>query len=84
MKRLICWWKGCRPDYEAAPEPGGSVVPCGRCGAWDTTYDDRVGINRQKAVIDWLRYWQYGRWFPPRCSCGRRGEHEETSECLPF
>ena len=86
LNRLICWWFGCVPDYDAIhyDESGWSdSVPCGRCGAEDTDYGDRVGDTRHNKTMCWFRYWLFRRWWPAKChDCGNRfGSH---SECLPF
>ena len=81
---VICWWFGCRPDYEHPCELSPNyLVPCRRCGSRDTTYADRVGDTRHAALVAWLKHWLLRRWMPARCSdCGKRfGEHDK---CLPF
>jgi len=42
---------------EFAPNNTGATgpMPCGRCGAHDTSYEDRAGITRRAAAVDWLR-----------------------------
>lgn len=82
--RLACWWFGCQPDYNHPCELSPNyVVPCKRCGALDTTYEDRVGVTRHNRLMRWLRYWFFRRWWPERCiDCGKRfGRHDE---CVPF
>lgn len=84
MTNLVCWWFGCRPDYDHPGEVAPNyIVPCSRCGAPDTPYADRVGDTRHQHAVDFLRYWGFRRWWPTRCaSCGKRfGAHRE---CLPF
>jgi len=51
MKRVICWWFGCRPQYE----PDRDGFSCSRCGAWDVSYSDLVGDNRHVIVSAYLR-----------------------------
>lgn len=81
LKRLICWWFGCDPEYKALAY--GDAAPCKRCGADDTSYEDQAGITRHAAAIDWCRYWLFRRWWPVACGeCGKRfGDH---GGCLPF
>ena len=60
--RLLCWWLGCVPDYDAvhydsARDGWTDAVPCKRCGASDTTYGDRVGDTRKNRVAALLRHW---------------------------
>ena len=86
--RLLCWWLGCVPDYDAvhydsARDGWTDAVPCKRCGASDTTYGDRVGDTRKNRVAAWLRYWLWRRWWPARCQeCGQKGG--KPCDCPPF
>lgn len=84
LKKAICWWFGCDPDYDHPCELSPNyVVSCKRCGASDTSYSDRVEDTRHQRMVDWLRYWLFRRWSLEKCGdCGRRfGKHEG---CLPF
>lgn len=82
--KLVCWWFGCDPDcdHSCGLSPN-YVVPCKRCGAQDTHYDDRLGDTRHNRFMQQLRYWCWRRWWPVPCGdCGKRfGEH---SDCCPF
>lgn len=85
IKKIICWWFGCRPDYDG-PVCGynyGSAVPCSRCGSHDTSYADRVGETRHAAMVESIKYWGLRKWVPEKCpDCGKRyGDH---GDCLPF
>jgi hypothetical protein len=84
MKKLICWWFGCDPDYEWPNwYKHGCGLPCKRCGAEDTSYEHRVGLTRHSAFKGWcLRY--FVRWWLPAkcCDCFKRyGKHDD---CIPF
>jgi hypothetical protein len=82
VKRLICWWFGCDPDYERS-DWRNSVVPCRRCGAFDTDYGDRVGHTRSKRAKDWFLSHFVRWWLPHKCTdCFKRyGNHDD---CIPF
>jgi hypothetical protein len=88
MKRLICWWFGCEPDYEAVyydtnREGWSEAVPCKRCDAPDTSYADRVGDTRHNRLKQWLHSWLFRRWCPAKCGdCGKR--RSECRDCIPF
>lgn len=82
LRRAICWWFECEPDWDRFSQNG--VIPCSRCGAHDTTYEARVGVSRHTQAMEALTYWTFRRWFPAKCTCGRRGNHEETGDCIPF
>lgn len=80
MKRAICWWLGCDPDYEHVRHD--MIAPCKRCGALDTSYADRVGDTRQRRLMDALdgaiRFF-----WPRKCvECGKRRGHAD--DCIPF
>ncbi len=90
LKKLMCWWFGCDPDYEATYYDTGldgwsEAVPCKRCGATDTTYGDRVGDTRHRRAVKLVRYWLFRRWWPEKChECGKRfGTHSEC-DGIPF
>lgn len=80
---IVCWWFGCDPIWEAYGHGDGSI-PCARCGAHNTTYEDRAGITRHEAAKSFFRYWFFRRWWPKRCICGKRWQHEMTEDCIPF
>ena len=86
LKRLICWWFGCVPDYKhlATRKSYGVVVPCQRCGTSDTDYADRVGDTRHHRMIEGLRdrlLW----WWPEKCpDCGKRFGRHDGCDTLPF
>ena len=85
LKRLICWWFGCVPDYRhPSCQPGSPVVPCLRCGAPDTDYSDCVGDTRHRRMIEGLHdrlLW----WWPEKCpDCGKRFGRHEACDTLPF
>lgn len=75
---ILCWWFGCDPDYSAH-----GAIPCLRCGAHDTSYEDRCGYTPHNRLKGWLYFWLYRRWWPTRClDCGKRyGNHYD---CIPF
>lgn len=84
MKRLICWWFGCRPsknshfDYEC----DGWMTPCTRCGSADVDYADMVGETRHRRFIEFCRRWLLFGWVPRRCrDCG---EYPSKCDCPPF
>lgn len=86
MKNPICWWFGCDPDYGHSCELDPSyVVPCKRCGAPDTSMEDRVGETKHSRFVCLFAYWLWRKWVSAKCSdCGRRyGNHEQCDE-LPF
>ena len=65
MKRLICWWFGCKPSEHSIYDPirwGGWVTPCERCQAWDCSYSDMVGDTRHRRFVDGLKHWLWYRW----------------------
>jgi len=66
MKRIICWWFGCDPDYSRGHGGANFIVPCRRCGAFDTMYCDRVGDTRHARMMASVRYWAWTRWFGNR------------------
>lgn len=45
FSRLVCWWYGCLPDWQAIHYDA-EAVSCERCGAPDTSYADRCGDTR--------------------------------------
>lgn len=86
IKRLVCWWFGCDPDYEhTCMLSANYVVPCKRCGAHDTDYADRVGDTRHNNFVRWIC-----RLLPRKCCvCGKRwrkcaddAAHEDAD--IPF
>jgi hypothetical protein len=82
--QLLCWWRGCDPDYEHPCELAPNyIVPCKRCGAADTDYADRVGETRENAAKDVARRILLRWWLPEKCGdCGKRyGTHHD---CVPF
>ena len=87
VARLWCWWFGCAPYYEAM-DHGSEAVPCERCGAWDTTYSDRVGDTRHARFVEAVRltWWRaVGRWIPSRCpACGERFKCKSDCDGIPF
>lgn len=84
LERLLCWWFGCAPDYEAMRHDC-ECVPCERCGAHDTTYADMVGDTRHNRTMDWLRYWLWRRWLPAKCpACGERFGCRGDCDGIPF
>lgn len=86
MRRLYCWWFGCQPDYRALSL--GDALPCERCGAADTTYEDRCGDTKHARLVDWLRRlrWRlFDSWRPRPCpACGKRGECATDCDGIPF
>lgn len=86
MKRLLCWWFGCEPDYQRFDHDG--TVPCTRCGAGDTSYADRVGDTRHNRLMDrWHRFtwWTVRRWLPHKCpACGHRWKCDDNCDGIPF
>lgn len=90
MKQLIariwCWWVGCVVDWDAiARSDDDDKIPCLRCGAPDTNYEDRIGYTRRNRTIRWLRGNILWRLIPQRCDrCGKRfGKHEGCDD-IPF
>lgn len=88
--RLICWWFGCEPDWGSS-FAGEEPTPCLRCGARDTTYNDRVGDTRHNRFKDHVArliaplHFRY--WFPKPCqTCGLRDGHAPDCDVddLPF
>ena len=87
MNKILCWWFGCQPFYEAEHH-GSGTVPCERCGAADTTYADRVGDTRHARLVDWLRRlrWRlFDSWRPKPCpACGGRNGCRAECDGIPF
>lgn len=89
LSKLICWFFGCKPDYQAA-DHGYGVAPCLRCGAPDTTYEDRCGDTRYARFVGWLhrlRFLLLDSWRqkPEACpACGQRGECKPDCDGVPF
>lgn len=86
LKRLICWWTGCDPDYSAQfydHDSGWSEPPCRRCGAEFVSYADCIGETRHNRFKDACHYWLLRKWIPAKCpDCGsRRGP---CDNCIPF
>jgi len=86
--RLCCWWFGCQPDFEnmhchREEDYTHCVTPCMRCGADDTSYEDQVGETKHSALMNWINYWLFRKWWPAKCDdCGKRyGTHDS---CIPF
>lgn len=88
IKRLWCWWFGCRPDYQAGMYDDFAAMPCTRCGAEDTTYADRVGDTRHARMVDRLRRLRWlllDSWRPRACpACGQRGKCAADCDGIPF
>lgn len=90
IQRLVCWWAGCKPVWrgvEHAPNhsAGTGVMPCGRCGAPDTSYEDRAGMTRLRAAADVPRLLIHLlRPTAPCMDCGRRGGDHGDCDTLPF
>lgn len=86
VRRLVCWWHGCQPDYEHPCELAPNyVVPCKRCGAPDTSYADRVGDSRHYRTKQWAWWWLWRKWWPAKCSdCGKRFGNHERCDDFPF
>lgn len=83
LARPLCWWFGCRPDFHA--QPYGDAVPCDRCGAWDTSYEDRIGYTRHNRLKEWLAYWLWRKWIPVKCrACNQRFGHDPDCDGIPF
>jgi hypothetical protein len=84
MKRLICWWFGCEPDYLAWRYQM-PVTPCTRCGAPDCDYSDMVGFTRHYRFMRFFgacRYWLLFGWVPRRCKgCDK---YPSKCDCPPF
>ena len=84
LRRLACWWFGCRPDYEAMRHDS-ELVPCERCGAEDTTYEDRCGYTRHSRAKAWCSWWLWQRWLPKKCpACGSRTGCRADCDGIPF
>jgi hypothetical protein len=87
LSRIVCWWLGCRPDYEATRHDY-YAVPCERCAAPDTSYADRVGDTRHARMVDrlWrLRRHLFDRWRAEPCpACGQRGKCAADCDGIPF
>lgn len=87
IARLLCWWFGCQPIYEAEHH-GSGVMPCERCGAPDTTYSDRVGDTRHARATGALRRFRWNlfdRWRPAKChACQQRGKCAPECDGIPF
>jgi hypothetical protein len=87
IKRAICWWFGCQPDYMAM-DHGCELIPCERCGAADTSYSDRCGDTRHNRLIErWYRFtwWLVRRWLPLKCpACGGRYGCKAGCDGIPF
>ena len=80
MKRLICWWFGCRKhDMDPAPP---EYAECVRCGCI-VPYADMAGGTRHRRFTSWCNWWLFRKWWPEKCGfCGKRfGNHYD---CLPF
>jgi hypothetical protein len=87
--RLVCWWVGCDPDYRAFAhmDHGGDAVPCARCGAADTSYEDRVGDTRHSRLVDWCRRMRWRLFDSWRCHpCPACGQRKCRPDCdgVPF
>lgn len=90
VRRLLCWWFGCSPDFEHMnlnfwDTNGGYHVPCERCGAADCSYADQVGDTRHNRLCDWFR----GHLWRVRClfitpKCDECGKDRRTCGCPPF
>lgn len=84
VRRLVCWWLGCRPDWHAMHYDA-EAIPCERCGAADTTYADRCGDTRHNRAKDWLSWWLWRRWLPRKCpACGGRFGCRADCDGIPF
>ena len=85
--RCICWWFGCKPIF-GSEHHGDGVMPCERCGASDTTYEDRVGDTRHTRLKARCTYWLWLRWQPhwfTKCpACGQRGTCKPDCDGIPF
>lgn len=85
MKKILCWWFGCKPDFDNQVQVGyvDYATPCKRCGAPDTSYGDMVGDTKHAALCWFLKYWLFRKWWPMKCvQCGKRfGDHYY---CIPF
>lgn len=79
LKRLTCWWFGCKGDI-SNQECGG--FGCSRCGALDCDYAMLVGDTRHNRLVCAIKR-PFRRLFPSKCcDCGKRyGDHEQ---CIPF
>jgi hypothetical protein len=86
LKRLICWWFGCVPDFGSQyydHDHGWSNPTCKRCDALDVDYTDLVGDTRHNRLKSFLRWHLYRRWHPPLCdTCGQR--RHGCDDCPPF
>lgn len=77
MLKAICWWFGCSPDLDRA---NSNAIPCSRCGAQDTSYEDRAGLTRHAIFVAKL-----SATFLPRSKCNDCGKrYGDHSTCLPF
>ncbi len=84
MRRIICWWFGCAPDYDAMPYA--PTIPCSRCDAPDTSYADRVGDTRHAQMMNAIRSF-VACWWPAKCVvCSKRfGPHDRcVNDDIPF
>ena len=87
--RFTCWWFGCSPVHCDEEVYGYGVMPCERCGASDTTYEDRIGWTLHARLGDWLRRlrWHlFDRWRPHPCqACGKPlGKCASDCDGIPF
>ena len=92
MKRVICWWFGCRPQYE----PDRDGFSCSRCGAWDVRYSDLVGDTRHNRMIEHLmdfmkRFIRQRPKYQQQCDmCGKVFDKQcgsrvtSCEDCIPF
>lgn len=84
FSRLVCWWYGCLPDWQAI-HYGAEAVPCERCGAPDTSYADRCGDTRHNRAKEWASWWLWHRWLPEKCpACGGRLGCRDGCDGIPF
>ena len=89
MKRLLCWWFGCAPDFDdegvLLDYQYGGDPKCKRCGD-DVCFGDIVGDTRHNRLIEWLKNWLYSKWIPLKCEyCGRIWRKcDKSIDHIPF
>lgn len=80
----LCNWFGCKgPGFDPDDFLPRSGSLCVRCGE-EIPYGDLVGDTRHNRTARRLAYWLFRKWWPEKCTCGKRFAHEETDRCLPF
>ncbi|MBN3848679.1 hypothetical protein G3N58_17880 [Paraburkholderia sp. Ac-20342] len=84
LRRLICWWSGCRPSKHAYfdCEYDGWITPCTRCSAADVSYADLVGETRHRRLVEFCQHWLLFGWVPRRCRDCK--QWPSKCDCPPF